>query len=188
VSAGGVCTTPAGALARRAALGARCSRRPAPPLGRSPPRPITSRPCIGACPIESVDCDGHFVPPRNHPRPDRAAPEGSAFYHTARSRGPEGMRLALDVLEGQNFAWVNHCGVGPCRASAPQLARSSPIIRAACRSLELDQGRVTAADITQTCGAAISFWNPAFCDRSHNLFSPSVVKVSGQRSVEECKP
>jgi hypothetical protein len=46
------------------------------------------------------------------------------------------MRLALDVLEGQNFAWVNHCGVGPCRASAPQLARSSPIIRAACRSLE----------------------------------------------------
>jgi hypothetical protein len=76
---GGVCTTPAGALARRAALGARCSRRPAPPLGRSPPRPITSRPCIGACPIESVDCDGHFVPPRNHPRPDRAAPEGAPF-------------------------------------------------------------------------------------------------------------
>jgi hypothetical protein len=53
---------------------------------------------------------------------------------------------------------------------------------------ELDQGRATAADITQTCGAAISFWNPAFCDRSHNLFSPSVVKVFAQRSVEECKP
>jgi hypothetical protein len=31
------------------ALGARCSRRPAPPLGRSPSRPTTSRPCIVAC-------------------------------------------------------------------------------------------------------------------------------------------
>jgi hypothetical protein len=30
--------------------------------------------------------------------------------------------------------------------------------------------------------------NPAFCDRSHNLFSPSVVTSRTQRSVEECKP
>jgi hypothetical protein len=51
---GGVCTT-----TRRAAPGARCSQGPAPPLGRSPSRPTTSRPCtsrlrIGACPHAAV--------------------------------------------------------------------------------------------------------------------------------------
>jgi hypothetical protein len=29
------------------------------------------------------------------------------FYHTARSGGPESMRLALDILEGQNLARKN---------------------------------------------------------------------------------
>ena len=60
----GVCTIPAGALARRAAPGARCSEGPAPPLGRSPPRPTTSSPCIGAC-------------PRRCARPRRSICEGS---------------------------------------------------------------------------------------------------------------
>jgi hypothetical protein len=32
------------------------------------------------------------------------------------------MRLALDILEGQNFARKNHHGVGPRRAGAAELA------------------------------------------------------------------
>jgi hypothetical protein len=32
------------------------------------------------------------------------------------------MRLALDILEGQNFARKNHHGVGPRRAGAAEFA------------------------------------------------------------------
>jgi hypothetical protein len=42
--------------------------------------------------------------------------------HTARSRRPESMRLALDILEGQNFARKNHHRIGPRRAGASELA------------------------------------------------------------------
>jgi hypothetical protein len=51
----GVCTTPAGALARRAAPGARCSEGLAPPLGRSPPRPTTSRRASEFAPVDALD-------------------------------------------------------------------------------------------------------------------------------------
>jgi hypothetical protein len=44
------------------------------------------------------------------------------FYHTARSGGPESMRLALDVLEGENFAGVNYDSVGPRGPRAAELA------------------------------------------------------------------
>jgi hypothetical protein len=45
--------------------------------------------------------------PRNHPH-EIGGVGGGGLYHTARSRGAESMRLALDVLEGQNFARKNH--------------------------------------------------------------------------------
>jgi hypothetical protein len=38
------------------------------------------------------------------------------FDHSAQRRGPERMRLPLDILEGQNLARKNHHGVGPRRA------------------------------------------------------------------------
>ena len=44
------------------------------------------------------------------------------LYHTPRSGCPESMRLALDILEGQNFARKNHHRVGPRRARAAELA------------------------------------------------------------------
>jgi hypothetical protein len=44
------------------------------------------------------------------------------FYHSPRSGCPEHMRLALDILEGQNFARKNHHRVGPCCAGAAELA------------------------------------------------------------------
>jgi hypothetical protein len=51
---------------------------------------------------------------------DRGCRRGG-LYHTARRRGAESMCLALDVLEGQNFAGVDHDGVVPGGSRAARL-------------------------------------------------------------------
>jgi hypothetical protein len=44
------------------------------------------------------------------------------FDHSAQRRGPERMRLPLDILEGQNFARKNDHRIRPRRAGASELA------------------------------------------------------------------
>jgi hypothetical protein len=99
-----------GLLARRAAPGARCSQGPAPPLGRSPPRPTTSRHCIGAC-------------PRRGARPSRSAcPLRSALISTATLRLTRRGAMVL-------ASWAMSCAIserlGMCRADTygPSLRR-----------------------------------------------------------------
>jgi hypothetical protein len=48
-------------------------------------------------------------------------PPQGCFDDSAQRRGPERMRLPLDILEGQNFARKNHNRVGPRRAGASEL-------------------------------------------------------------------
>jgi hypothetical protein len=66
------------------------------------------------------------------------------FYHTARSGCPERMRLALDILEGQNFARKNHHGVGPRRA-ARQRRSICPLLPEARAVLRVPVSRTASA-------------------------------------------
>jgi hypothetical protein len=59
--------------------------------------------------------------PRN--RPHQIGGAGGGSVTTPRSGCPESMRLALDILEGQNFARKNHHGVGPRRAGGSGACR-----------------------------------------------------------------
>jgi hypothetical protein len=61
---------------------------------------------------------------------------GGSVPHPRGSGGAEGMRLALDVLEGENFARKNHHGVGPRRArSIFWKAKTSPGLQRRSRPL-----------------------------------------------------
>jgi hypothetical protein len=72
-----------------------------------------------------------------------------AVPHPRGSVGAEGMRLALDVLEGQNFGGKHHHGVGPRRAGAAELAAVDALDLAAIDALDSD-GRSSSGS-SMTC-------------------------------------
>jgi hypothetical protein len=79
--------------------------------------------------VDALDGDGQFVPPLEIILVGIGLRRWGVFYHTpARSRGAESMRLALDVLEGQNFAGVNYDRVRARRTpkSRPPKSRLRP--------------------------------------------------------------
>ena len=89
---------------RRGSPGARCSQGPALPLARSPPRPTTSRPCIGACPRDALD----------RPAADAVAAEGGCRA--------QHMNLTVDIHEGPGIRRVDCHVIVPGRARRAQLA------------------------------------------------------------------
>jgi hypothetical protein len=62
------------------------------------------------------------VAPVQRSLPPSTRSQGGCLDPSAQRRGPECMRLALDILEGQNLARKNLHGVGPRRAGAAELA------------------------------------------------------------------